>query len=140
MLRLALSVLLLTFGATLLAQSAATGSKTEETTLKPTVVESSKAATGTPAVAPKEGGNAAMGDAEGAVVTVCTSGASKRTVEISFGADNKLPCQVHYKKDTEEPGVDRVIYSANSDLQYCYEKAAAHVEKLEGFGWHCSKG
>jgi hypothetical protein len=128
MLRLIVATLFLVAGSTMVgstiyAQEAAAPSVQAEQTLKPKIVERSKVATDSPAT------------------TVCTNGSNKRIVEITYGsAENKLPCEVHYKKETEQAGHDQVIYSANSDLQYCYEKAAAHVEKLEGFGWSCSKG
>lgn len=70
---------------------------------------------------------------------VCTNGSNKRVVELITAAnENKLPCEVHYKKETEQPGHDQVLYSANSDLSFCHAKAAAFVDKLNGMGWACS--
>ena len=70
--------------------------------------------------------------------TVCTSGGNTRKVElISESAETKVPCKVHYKKETEQPGHDQVVYSANNDVEYCHAKAAAFVDKLTGMGWTC---
>jgi len=71
--------------------------------------------------------------------TVCTSGGNTRRVElVTASTEAKVPCQVHYKKETEQPGHDQVLWSANSDLGYCYSKAAAFVDKLVGMGWSCT--
>ncbi len=71
--------------------------------------------------------------------TVCTSGGNTRKVElISASAETKLPCEVHYKKETEQTGHNQVIYTANNDLGFCHAKAAAFVDKLTGMGWACT--
>ena len=71
--------------------------------------------------------------------TVCTSGGNTRKVElISASAETKVPCEVHYKKETEQPGHDQVLYTANNDLGFCHAKAAAFVDKLTGMGWTCT--
>jgi len=71
--------------------------------------------------------------------TVCTSGGNTRKVElISASTEAKVPCEVHYKKETEQPGHDEVLWSANNDLSYCHAKAAAFVDKLTGMGWTCT--
>jgi hypothetical protein len=69
----------------------------------------------------------------------CTQGSNKRTVAImSKDASGKgVPCEVHYKKETEQPGHDQVIYTANNDVSFCEAKAKAFVEKLTGMGWTC---
>lgn len=70
---------------------------------------------------------------------VCTNGGNTRRVELVTGAgENKLPCEVHYKKETEQPGHDQVLWSANSDLSFCHAKASAFVDKLTGMGWACA--
>ncbi|MGI9501652.1 MAG: hypothetical protein ACR2RE_01180, partial [Geminicoccaceae bacterium] len=49
-----------------------------------------------------------------------------------------LPCEVVYWKDTEAPGVRRVLWNARTDASYCDAKAAGLVDKLAGAGWNCS--
>ena len=43
-------------------------------------------------------------------------------------------CEVTYEKST---GV-QTLWTANSDRDYCMEKATAFVQKQEGWGWTCS--
>lgn len=66
---------------------------------------------------------------------VCTNGTNKRRVELSGTA----PCEVHYKKETEQPGHDQVLWSAKNDQKFCETKAQAFVEKLASMGWKCEK-
>lgn len=82
---------------------------------------------------------AAATDAGGFTDMVCTSGGQTRRVElITAASETKLPCEVHYKKETEQPGHDQVLWSANSDLSFCHAKASAFVDKLTGMGWACT--
>jgi hypothetical protein len=71
--------------------------------------------------------------------TTCTKGNLSRVVEITYGGEQgKAPCEVHYKKVTEDPTYDRVIYDARHKSGYCEEKKREFVEKLSGMGWDCS--
>ncbi len=102
----------------------------EESTLKAKVEQASTTAPAATTVAAKEGG---FSD------TVCTSGGNTRKVElISASAETKVLCEVHYKKETEQPGHDQVLWSANNDLGFCHAKASAFVDKLTGMGWTCT--
>jgi len=67
----------------------------------------------------------------------CTYGDMLRRVEIAHEPGVEVPCSVHYYKDTEMPGEQQVLWSADSDANYCAEKAAEFVAKLEGWGWDC---
>ena len=59
-----------------------------------------------------------------------------REVHVVRPAESLTPCEVVYKKMTE--GVeDQVLWNAQNDGAYCDDKAAAFVEKLEGWGWTC---
>ncbi len=49
-----------------------------------------------------------------------------------------VPCEVVYWKDTEQPGVRSVLWSAQTDAAYCTRKAEELVAKLEGSGWSCA--
>ena len=69
--------------------------------------------------------------------TQCTYGDMTRRVVILSEPGVSVPCEVHYYKDTEAPGEDQVLWSANSQEGYCEEKAAGLVSKLEGWGWDC---
>jgi len=72
--------------------------------------------------------------------TQCTYGELVRRVVIMSEPGVSVPCEVHYYKDTEAPGEDQVLWSADSQAGYCEEKAAEMVAKLEGWGWQCAAG
>lgn len=69
--------------------------------------------------------------------TQCTYGDMVRRVVVMSEPGVSVPCEVHYYKDTEAPGEDQVLWSAESQAGYCEEKAAGLVAKLEGWGWQC---
>ena len=50
-----------------------------------------------------------------------------------------VPCEVVYWKDTEEPGVRRVLWNARTDADFCRNKADELVAKLEAVGWTCTE-
>ncbi len=70
----------------------------------------------------------------------CTYGDMQRRVEIAHEPGMEVPCSVHYYKDTEAPGEQQVLWSAENDATYCRTKAAEFVAKLEGWGWDCGIG
>lgn len=70
--------------------------------------------------------------------TQCTYGDMVRRVVVMSEPGVSVPCEVHYFKDTETPGEDQVLWSADQQAGYCEEKAAGLVAKLEGWGWNCS--
>jgi hypothetical protein len=83
-------------------------------------------------------GTPAPATGSGFTDTVCTSGGNTRKVElISASAETGVPCEVHYKKETEQPGHDQVVYSANNDIGFCHAKASAFVDRLNSMGWTC---
>ena len=64
---------------------------------------------------------------------VCTNGESQRIVEIVYMSDQQVPCEVRYTKgDTVQ-----TLWVAENQIGYCEEKAAAFIEKQEGWGWTC---
>jgi len=67
----------------------------------------------------------------------CTYGDLQRRVEIAHEPGVEVPCSVHYFKDTEMPGEQQVLWSAQNDAAYCQSKASEFVAKLEGWGWDC---
>jgi hypothetical protein len=69
---------------------------------------------------------------------VCQHQGLIRRVEIHY-PDSKanLPCEVHYKKETEQPGSDKVLWTSSNLENFCQEKAKEFVEKLKGWGWDC---
>jgi hypothetical protein len=69
--------------------------------------------------------------------TTCTYGDIVRRVAVLTEPGVSVPCEVHYFKDTEAPGEDRVLWGATQQAGYCEEKAAGLVAKLEGSGWDC---
>ena len=70
----------------------------------------------------------------------CTYGDMQRRVEIVTEPGLEVPCSVHYFKDTEAPGEQQVLWSAENDGSYCRSKAMEFVAKLEGWGWDCGRG
>ena len=71
----------------------------------------------------------------------CRNGSLVRRIIIEVGDINTgLPCEVVYWKDTEAPGVRRVLWNARSDVGYCETKASGLVNKLSGSGWRCEQG
>jgi len=70
--------------------------------------------------------------------TSCTNGNLTRVVEITYGGEQgRAPCEVHYKKVTEDPSYDQVLWSAQHKDGYCETKKQQFVEKLVGWGWDC---
>lgn len=67
----------------------------------------------------------------------CTYGDMQRRVEIAHEPGVEVPCSVHYFKDTEMPGEQQVLWSAQNDPTYCQAKANELIAKLEGWGWNC---
>jgi hypothetical protein len=62
-----------------------------------------------------------------------------RRVEIATQDQNRgAPCEVVYWKDTERPGVRTVLWSAETDPDFCARKAEELVDRLEGGGWSCA--
>ena len=69
----------------------------------------------------------------------CSYGEMVRRVEVAHEPGVEVPCSVHYYKDTEMPGEQQVLWSADSDATYCARKAKELVAKLEGWGWDCGR-
>jgi hypothetical protein len=81
-------------------------------------------------------------DADGMVSkTTCTHGANQNklirhiwvTQENAQGDD----CKVHYEKEVEDPGQQKVLWRAKQDPDYCKEKATYLIDKHKGWGWEC---
>ena len=68
----------------------------------------------------------------------CTNGDQVRRVEIAYVAGEAVPCEVHYFKDTEAPGVREVPWNAQSQTGYCEARAGELVADLRGWGWTCT--
>lgn len=68
----------------------------------------------------------------------CTHGDKVRVIEVVYlNPPAKVPCEVNYSKQTEEPGVTSTPWSAANLEGYCEEKAAEFAQKQEGWGWDC---
>ena len=62
-----------------------------------------------------------------------------RRVEVAVEDPNRgVPCEVVYWKDSEEPGVRRVLWNARTDAAFCTRKADELVAKLTAVGWACT--
>lgn len=69
----------------------------------------------------------------------CTMGDLTRRVEVMHETGVSVPCEVHYYKDTEAPGVQQVLWRAMSEEGYCEAKATEFIAKLSGMGWNCAE-
>ena len=130
-----------TFGLVLGGLVAGTLARAEDKqeTLKATVVEP-YAEKGKPESAPAAAAKPEAAEAGGGFEnTVCTNGKNRRVVELTSGdAAASKPCEVHYKKETEQPGHDQLIWSTVAKMDTCVEKAKGFVDKLTSWGWACS--
>jgi len=71
----------------------------------------------------------------GNLKSTCEHGDQVRIITVVY--DNEATdtvCEVNYEKST---GV-QTLWTANSDRDYCLDKATAFVQKQEGWGWTCS--
>ena len=69
----------------------------------------------------------------------CTYGDMQRRVQIAHEPGVEVPCSVHYFKDSEMPGEQQVLWSADSDPTYCQNKAQELITKLGEWGWDCGR-
>jgi hypothetical protein len=68
----------------------------------------------------------------------CRFGETVRRVELRFaGAGARMPCEVVYWRDTEQPGQSEVLWHAQRDAQFCRDKTREVVGRLESGGWSC---
>lgn len=66
----------------------------------------------------------------------CRHGNDVREIHIQRETSNPVPCSIVYKKLTE--GVeDQVLWTAESNPDFCEEKALEFVEKQHSWGWTC---
>lgn len=68
----------------------------------------------------------------------CAYGDLQRRVEIVHETAVTVPCEVHYYKDTEQPGEREVLWRALNEEGYCEARAQAFVEQLQDWGWQCA--
>ena len=66
----------------------------------------------------------------------CRHGNDVREVHVERTTSFPAPCQVVYRKLTEG-AEDQSLWNALHDGNYCDEKAALFVTKLESYGWTC---
>lgn len=76
--------------------------------------------------------------AQGGAGYRCTTGDLVRRVEIVHETGDAVPCEVHYYKDTEEPGRLQVLWQALNEAGYCEARARDFVAGLEDMGWRCT--
>ncbi len=70
------------------------------------------------------------------LVSTCTSGGQVRIITVVYdNVDTDTVCEVTYEKST---GV-QTLWTANSDRDYCLDRATEFVQKQEDWGWTCSK-
>jgi len=72
----------------------------------------------------------------GNLVSTCNHDGQVRIITVVY--DNEATgkaCEVNYEKST---GV-QTLWSANTDRDYCMDKAVEFVNKQEGWGWVCSE-
>ena len=69
----------------------------------------------------------------------CTYGDLQRRVEILSEPGVTVPCEVHYYKDTELPGVRQVLWRATNEAGYCERKTREFIAGLQESGWNCGQ-
>ena len=67
----------------------------------------------------------------------CSVDEVTRRVVIYYETGGSVPCEVHYYKDTEEPGVRQVLWRARNEEGFCEARASEFVDKLRSMGWTC---
>lgn len=67
----------------------------------------------------------------------CSMDGLVRRIEVFHEPGVRVPCEVHYYKDSEAPGGRQVLWRAQNEAGYCEARAAAFAEKLTGMGWTC---
>ena len=67
----------------------------------------------------------------------CENGSMRRHIELNEEMTAPPVCDVWYDK-SEEGGLKTRLWSADHEGEYCRVKASAFVEKLQGWGWHCT--
>ena len=67
----------------------------------------------------------------------CAYGDMQRRVQIIYETAVTVPCEVHYYKDTEQPGEHEVLWRALNQEGYCESQAEAFVSQLQEWGWSC---
>ena len=58
-------------------------------------------------------------------------------MEIVYETAVTVPCEVHYYKDTEQPGEREVLWRALNEEGYCEARTQAFVAQLQEWGWSC---
>ena len=69
----------------------------------------------------------------------CSYGDMERRVEILSEPGVTVPCEVHYYKDTELPGVRQVLWRAANEAGYCERKTQEFIAGLQESGWDCGQ-
>lgn len=69
----------------------------------------------------------------------CSYGDLQRRVEILYETGVTVPCEVHYYKDTELPGVRQVLWRALNEAGYCERKTEEFIAELQEMGWDCGQ-
>lgn len=67
---------------------------------------------------------------------VCNNGDAKRMISVTYENDQaQVPCEVQYDKGEGA----QTLWSAQSEVGFCENKASEFVEKQESWGWSCEK-
>lgn len=68
-------------------------------------------------------------------VSVCKNAGHVRTITLVYDDEETgKACKVDYEKSSGT----QTLWTANTDKDYCLEKAEAFVQKQEGWGWDCT--
>ena len=70
----------------------------------------------------------------------CKSGDQQRIVQVQYFEQEKgVPCEVHYYKGPEAPGMGQVLWRAANEVGFCEKKLAVFVKELSASGWDCQQ-
>ncbi len=67
--------------------------------------------------------------------TICSKEGQQRLIEVVYTGEGKVPCEVHYSKETGT----QILWRAQEEVGYCEEKAAAFIKKQQLWGWECEQ-
>lgn len=91
------------------------------------------------ALLPLIAGVAAVWQSASASEFECRNGAQLRRVEVRSGpAVEDVACEVRYWRDATRQGSGDVLWRANQDANFCEDKAAELISRLEAGGWRCA--
>lgn len=68
----------------------------------------------------------------------CRLGDNVRRVELLLTDDqDRLPCQVLYWRSNDQPAEPQILWRADFNLEFCFDKARTMIREMQSAGWRC---